>query len=203
MSYDYRFDTFDQWWNTNAYESVLNYYRENKLTYYHRTPHILDCWTQLSDDSIIGCVTDELKFALLYHDVVYDPRAKDNEEKSAGLAILELSDVYRKDDVGLNKIVELILITKHSGETTVDPESQCMLDIDLSILGSPTEKYKLYAENIRREYSFVSHGDYARGRITFLSGLLQRPKIYYKLTHLEQRARKNINNEILYLRGQL
>ena len=197
----------DRWngWMRNSLESyarVMDYYIENKLTYYHRPGHIYDCLSLLYDESLRNFITSELKFALLYHDVMYDPKAKDNEENSAALAVIDLSDVYRYNEVGLNKIVELILLKKHTGTPTDDSESQCMLDVDLSILGSEPYKYKSYADGIRREYSFVSDDDYRRGRVDFLTKLLQRPKIYYKLTRLEELARTNIQNEIMHLRGQ-
>ena len=198
----------DRWnkWQAESFKDyllTLERYVENPLTHYHRVSHVYDCFFILSDPSLSDFVTSELKFAILYHDVVYKPGANDNEENSAALAFTELSQIYHDDVVGLNKIVDLILLTKHTGESTDDVESQCMLDIDLSILGSNSVKYKWYADLIRMEYSFVSDEDYVRGRITFLGSLLHRPKIYYKLTNLEEQARTNINNEILYLRGKL
>jgi len=74
------------------------------------------------------------------HDVIYDPRLKDNEEQSAGFAYhlaIEMGLGYEFS----NKSNGLILITKHIKK----PESideKIIVDIDLSVFGQPEEIFE-------------------------------------------------------------
>lgn len=140
-------------------------------------------------------VSDELLFAVIYHDIIYNPSSKTNEEDSASVAKLDLSGMR----LDLNKIERLILSTKHEQIHQPDVETQCMIDADLSILGSPKSEYLSYMVSIREEYSFVNYLDYSYGRIQFLQKMLSREKIFYKLTELESIARTNLYDEIVYL----
>ena len=196
-------EKFDRWFDSNSVDRIYEYYSQNSLTHYHRLSHIGDCWMYLKHPSIFPHVSSELKFSIIYHDIIYDPSSNKNEENSAALAILDLSSIYKDEPKKLSKIVDLILSTKHNRALTSDEETQCILDIDLSILGSEPKKYELYSSNVFLEYRpFVSRKDYVKGRIEFLSKMLDRSKIYYKLKELEVNARKNISNEILHLSGK-
>jgi predicted metal-dependent HD superfamily phosphohydrolase len=75
---------------------------------------------------------------------------------------------------------------------------ECFCDLDLSILGSPGKEYDRYAENIRKEYSFVPQDIYAKKRVEILKKFLEGPiyKTPYFFSKYEERSRVNIQNEI-------
>ena len=162
---------------------------------YHNWTHIENC-LYFFDHQLKKFSTDELLFAVVYHDAIYNPTSKTNEEDSVSVAKLDLAG----EDLDLNKIERLILATKHEFDKKFsDDETQCMVDVDLSILGSEPKDYIDYANKIREEYSHVDEVSFSKGRSDFLKKLLSKSFIFYKLTHLESKARKNIYEEIMRL----
>ncbi len=101
-----------------------------------------------------------LDLAIMYHDAIYAPGAKDNEEQSAELAAKnhpEHAEFLRK----------AILATKKH-EPTGDQKIDMFLDADMSILGMAWEHYDAYRKGIREEYQMYSDEEYRLGRIAFL-----------------------------------
>jgi predicted metal-dependent HD superfamily phosphohydrolase len=119
---------------------------------------------------------NEVEFGIWLHDVVYDPRASDNEEQSARIAgeILEQMDCPPKL---ITSIRELILATRHIHPPPT-PDARLLVDIDLSILGQPPDVFGVYERAIRAEYSRVSEESYKIGRSRILRGFLDKPAIY-------------------------
>jgi predicted metal-dependent HD superfamily phosphohydrolase len=106
---------------------------------YHNAKHIADCVAQL--DAVREAVArpDEVEMALWFHDAVYDPKAADNEERSADWLVRALSE-QKVDQNAVKRIADLILATKHQTVPN-DRDAQVVVDIDLSILGRPWEQF--------------------------------------------------------------
>jgi predicted metal-dependent HD superfamily phosphohydrolase len=145
---------------------------------------------------------DALELAILFHDVIYDPRRSDNEEKSAAHARDTLVALGLPDKL-VRKVVHYILATKHnSGFFTEDPDLALLLDLDLSTLAATPTEYRVYAEAIRREYGHIADDQYCAGRQRVLEGFLNRDRIYRtgRLRVLwEESARANITCELAEL----
>ena len=139
---------------------------------YHNLRHIADCLCLL--DECAGLASDPvaIEFAIWFHDIVYDPRAADNEERSADRAVEFLSNTPRASTVA-----DLIMATKH-GKDGLSADSALICDIDLSILGRPPAEYAAYAAAIRLEYAWVPPPQYAEGRSRVLGGFLKRPVLF-------------------------
>lgn len=137
---------------------------------------------------------DEIALAIYFHDVVYDPRAKDNEEKSAALLLLQAP----KGNPALSRIEAMIVATQtHTARD--DLSTRLLLDLDLATLGSTPDLYNRYAAAIRFEYAFVPEDQWRVGRAAVLERFLERPVIYqtsYFHTRLEAAARGNLRREI-------
>ena len=167
-------------------------YRESWRAY-HNLDHIGHCLTefagvrQLADNSIA------VEAAIWFHDVIYDTRQKDNEERSADLASAVLAKAGKRD--GFCQCVhELILATKHRSQPT-SSDARLLTDIDLSILGQSPERYAAFEQQIRREYAWVADKDFAAGRSAVLNGFLQRNWIFNSPTfaqRFEEQARINL-----------
>ncbi len=144
----------------------------------------------------------ELNLAVWYHDVVYDPRGKTNEEDSATVAKEQLA-LLGLEPHQLAIVRELILTTKHDAANESKlAEADVLLDADLAILGSSEARYLRYAADIRKEYEWVPDAEYRSGRRAVLEGFLNRPAIYrtaWLLAEGEKRARANIAAELARL----
>lgn len=140
----------------------------------------------------------ELSVATIFHDIIYDRQAKDNEERSAEYA-MRVFGLLGFENEFLTKVNAYILGTKHHVVDPFFPHTATMIDADLSILGAPYDEYQEYAEAIRQEYSFVGEEAYRVGRTAVLNSFLNRKKIYlvpWFRDKFETQARVNIDWEI-------
>ena len=169
---------------------------------YHRFAHVEDCLAKL--DGIAGLSERErrlLRWALLWHDSIYDPTRGDNEERSAERAVEELIRVGAAPEDAL-KVSRLILLTKGHKVEPGDRLGAILVSIDLSILGAEPEGYRRYAEDIRREYAHVPDADYRAGRTRVLRHLLEADPLYPDpelSARYEAQARSNMTAEIASL----
>src|SRR5262249_47679488 len=130
------------------------------------------------------------------HDVIYDTKASDNEERSAEYA----ERLCERLSIPEGRLVaSLILKTKTHHVDSNDPDAQVLIDADLAILVARDSAYRAYAAKIRREYAWVPEPDYRTGRRQVLVRFLTRPKIFHLLGNLEEPARRNIAVEIVRL----
>lgn len=144
-----------------------------------------------SDYSALYC-------AAWFHDVVYDPRVSDNEEKSAIYARTILSNLSIAPET-IATVEKMILSTKTHRVSPDDLDTQILLDADLAILGSSPSDYQAYAQGIRREYDWVGDREYCLKRKDVLEKFLERDRIYRTdrlFKRLESSARYNLRSEI-------
>ncbi len=178
------------------YSELIGCY-SNKLSY-HNLSHI---YTFLK---IAYLLEDQIHqptpffWAIWYHDAIYHPKRKDNEKQSAERALKKLDPYLNTED--LNQTNSLILSTaKHVPLKPEDEDHRLFLDMDLSILASNKDTYRLYADAIAKEYSHVPRFLYRYGRKKVLKNFLRRPQIFYTPIFREwgeSKARENIQHEI-------
>jgi predicted metal-dependent HD superfamily phosphohydrolase len=165
---------------------------------YHNLSHIRDLLK--FSDSFKSAIKDydAVCFAIWFHDVIYDTKKSDNEEKSAELAVKILTELKVPDEIR-DRARDMILATKKHYPEGTSEDTGLFLDLDLSILGSPEEVYNQYSKAIREEYSWVPGFMYRRNRKKVLNNFLTREKIYFTddmASRFESQARLNIKNEI-------
>ena len=179
-----------------AYSSADRHY--HNLDHLHEMFRVAGRLTLSTDDA--GAV----QLAIWFHDAVYDPRAKDNESRSADLCV-DLLGPVGVPAAALEKVVRLIRATAHAtADPPPDRDTGVLLDADLAILGGTPERYRRYAADIRREYAWVPDAEYRTGRAAVLERFLARPRIYWhELTFEEgeERARVNLRAELEELRS--
>ncbi len=134
--------------------------------------------------------------AIWFHDAVYHPGAKDNEELSARLAGKALPVMGMEGDEQAKTIAAIRATKTHK---TKDTDVQLFLDADMAILGAERERYRRYAADIRQEFSHISGWRYAWGRRRFLKSCLRRKAIFltpWFNLKFEAKARANIQAEL-------
>jgi predicted metal-dependent HD superfamily phosphohydrolase len=170
--------------------------------HYHDQRHIDECLAEL--DWVHGIDDRErriLRWAILWHDAVYEPGQSSNERRSAKLALTELTrcGVDRAD---AEEVARLIRITEKHRVNGDDRLGALMVSIDLSILGADPERYQAYAADVRLEYSHVPDKLWRMGRALVLQRLLDKGALYPDPEfrgRLEAQARKNMTQEIASL----
>lgn len=172
-----------------CYSSVGRHYH-NYAHLQHLSRDLLVVKKQIND-------WDSLLLALLYHDIIYDPTSKTNEEESAQLMAIRLSSI-RLPSEKINKCEMHVLATKNH-ITTAQPDTSFFVDADLAILGAPWPAYYAYSRQIRQEYMMYADDIYWEGRKAVLNKFLSQDRIY-KTDHFfllyERQAKKNIKKEL-------
>lgn len=177
---------------SELFASLLAAYAEPPRAY-HNVAHLQDCLAQFDAARDEVQHSDEVEMALWFHDAVYDPRATDNEEKSAAWAIQALTSGCVAQATTA-RIAELVLSTQHK-VVPVGQDATLLVDIDLSILGRAPAVFDAYDRQIRSEYKWVPEQQYCTRRAQVLAGFLARPRLYqteYFYTQYEKQARENL-----------
>ena len=133
----------------------------------------------------------EVYAAIVFHDAVYVPGAKDNEARSAAWALAEGFP---------QRTAELVELTARHGHLTpadVDRDAALFLDCDMAIVAAEPARFATYDREIAFEYQHVPPAAYAAGRRAFLDGLLAKPRIFlsdYFHARLDAKARANLSS---------
>jgi len=150
--------------------------------------HVLDWYDRVADDLGWDGAAD-VYAAIVFHDAIYVPGAKDNEARSAAWA---------RDAGYSQRAAELIELTARHGQLApgdVDRDAALFLDCDMAILGSDPAAFAAYNAAIAFEYQHVPHDAYRAGRCAFLTGVLAKPRIFlsdYVHARLDPQARANL-----------
>jgi predicted metal-dependent HD superfamily phosphohydrolase len=170
---------------------------------YHTTDHlaavlaVIDRYAHLVGDP------DAVRLAGWFHDAVYDPRAGDNEERSARLAQTRLPAA----GVPAGRVAEtarLVRLTAGHQVADDDRAGALLADADLAVLAGGEGDYDRYVAAVRREYAHVPDDAFRAGRAAVLESLLGLPALYRIVpvrSEWEVRARANLNRELDALRS--
>lgn len=170
--------------------------------HYHDERHINECLAEL--DWITNLREQErriLRWAILWHDAIYEPGHRDNERRSAKLAQSELS----RCGVAPAHVEEVVRLIRLTEKHRVDPNDRLgalMVSIDLSILGADPERYRAYVADVRLEYSHVPEKLWRMGRALVLERLLDKDVLFPDpdfRDRLEAQSRDNIAAEMATL----
>ena len=107
--------------------------------HYHNRRHVAECLNEFDRGTQLATEPIAVEFAIWFHDAVYDPRASDNEERSAGLAHDWLKQAGQGGVLPMFR-QQFVLATK-THDPTLHPDAPLLVDVDLSILGKPLERF--------------------------------------------------------------
>ncbi len=181
---------------TRMYNRMIWEYHKS-VRIYHNLGHIAYCLEVFDTLQSLCKDPNIVELAIWYHDIIYDSKATDNEERSALRALKDLT--FRgANDTLLKKVRRLILLTKYDIIPN-DTDGQVITDVDLSILASPPEVFDKYEHAIRIEYLWLSDREFWSGRGDFLKSMLSRKHIFLTKRYAEKfehTARENIIRSI-------
>jgi predicted metal-dependent HD superfamily phosphohydrolase len=185
-----------------VFDDLANRYLEPHR-HYHDLAHVAS--VRRFAESAIAEAADPapVRLAVWYHDAVYDPRASDNEARSAVLAAAHLTSLRVPPEV-VGEAARLIELTADHRTGAHDTNGSVMLDADLAILAASPDRYDRYVAGVRAEYDHVNDAAFARGRYDVVQGFLGRRAIYRTptfRTDREARARANLERELTNLVG--
>src|ERR1035437_1174583 len=133
----------------------IDNYRKESHRFYHNWNHIKDM-VFLADE--YNTLTEDLLLAILFHDIIYDPKKTDNEEQSA--------ELFKKFFPEKTDVYNAILETKTHIATT--DLSYQLNQLDLKILSSGLNNFMYFEDKIFKEYKFVDYKIYKEKRIEIL-----------------------------------
>ncbi|UKN01885.1 hypothetical protein K6119_19360 [Paracrocinitomix mangrovi] len=181
----------DKFWN----EIKENY--DSTTRFYHNLTHLSEMFRYAFEFQSAFKDFEVVLYSIFYHDIVYDAASKDNEEKSAEIAKERLQKLGFEID-RVEEVFNQIIATKFH-ELSTDNDTNLLLDIDMSILGSDWKNYEAYALNVRKEYGIYPDNIYNPGRKKVLQHFLDMDAIFKTTAFnnkLESKARENIAREI-------
>ncbi|RUS23085.1 hypothetical protein BC937DRAFT_92580 [Endogone sp. FLAS-F59071] len=188
-------------------------YREPQR-FYHTTDHIARL-LELCDE-FAPRIRDRraVMLAVVFHDIIYDPQASDNEDKSISLYLKYAASIETPVNES-DKVVKFIKATEsHNIPETYKAELDAaalndleyFLDFDLEVLSWKPEDYDRYAIQIRNEYIHLPDEVFRSDRITVLRKLLTKSdRLYYTAEFRsgeegrEERGKKNLEREMAQL----
>jgi predicted metal-dependent HD superfamily phosphohydrolase len=167
--------------------------------FYHTVKHLEECFSYFDRSWHLAEFPAEVELALWFHDAIYDTHNKDSEERSAYWAEDVLRESGAKPEV-VTRVRELVLATKHDAKP-MGADACLLVDIDLSILGAPTERFDEYEAQVRQEYHWVPEVQFRDGRQKILRALLARGNIYSTelfRSWLEANAKSNLKRSLTH-----
>lgn len=180
------------------YEQIVKDHSEEHR-HYHNLHHIEHLLFLAGEHKTIINNYDIFRFAIWFHDIIYDPKKRINEEMSADKAFTILS-YFSLPIKSIEEVAAMIIKTRHqiSISEYESEDVHFFLDCDLEILASDRERFDEYRSQIRQENLWV--GDkYNQLRSDFLNEMLNKEFIYHSETGREKwenKARENIKYEL-------
>lgn len=150
----------------------------------------------------------ETWLAVLYHDAVYEAGRRDNEARSARMAVEAVARWLPEAGVDAARVAVLIELTARHGQHDPDdfgagPEAddtRHFLDCDMAILGAEPAAFDAYHRGIAAEYRGRMPGWLFRlNRRRFLKALLAKRRIFlsdFFHARYDARARDNLRRTI-------
>jgi predicted metal-dependent HD superfamily phosphohydrolase len=167
--------------------------------HYHTLAHVEDCLReadafQAAEPAFLSAeMWHAVELALWFHDVIHQPRADDNEERSADI-FDAIASAAMVPPPFIAAVRRLILATKIDTPSPT-AEEQVIIDCDLASLGYAPAVFARSGVAIRKEYGFVPDEDFTESRRATLLRLSQRPGIFrteFMRQRYEQQACANL-----------
>ncbi len=205
-------------WCEETWE-ILKFCYNKSDRHYHNFDHIRDMLNKFEKHKKSFEDPLAVELAIWFHDIIYNPLSKLNEDASADLAY---SLIMKLDKPQLaEKVRQLVMFTKwdsawnsdwfYSNEvyevkeylSEASYDFLLLRDLDWSGLGASVKTYEINCKNLRAEVPFLNDLRYAEKRLAFLNVITVLPRRLYSTSvfeHLESKAKENIRKEVKHLK---
>ena len=124
--------------------------------HHHDQRHLRDClalWVRRREH---GARAGEVAIALWFHDANDDPQASSHALNSAAWAARSLVRAGADSDTA-QRVHDQVMATQHDVPAALgsSPDARLFVDIDLSIRGSPTERFERCDQDVRKAYAWL------------------------------------------------
>lgn len=156
--------------------AVLKPYCEDHR-HFHTLKHVLNILKEIEELNDNGGFGSEIQYrsfqcAAIFHDIVYDPRKKDNEEMSTHVFMGHYAPIY-KDVIDPVLVCNLIRGTAVVDDSNEDLWVRVFNRLDRAVLLSPLPGLIEYGEQIWAEYSYVSRSEFIKAHFSLIWKLLK------------------------------
>lgn len=139
------------------------------LRVWHGVSHLDRMLLELDESGCSGHDKLLLKYFCLFHDAVYIPGSRVNEEQSVQLFFdMTINDLLQEEKA---QVAKLILQTKTHEHSGFDPIADLAHGLDLSVLKDPFPENLAWEKGIAAEFSWLGHERYKKGRLKFLESV--------------------------------
>ena len=147
----------------------------------------------------------EVRLAVLYHDAIYEAGRKDNEARSAELAVAHIARWLPDCGIDAARVAALIDLTARHGalspaDVAEDFDAALFLDCDMAILAADPADFAAYDRGIAAEYrGHVPAWLFKLNRRRFLKALLGKERIFLSdwfHERLDAQARVNLRRAV-------
>ena len=170
-------------WEMNiTFQEITDRWNESHR-HYHTMEHLNQILNDIFDiDVLTQEETEILVMSALFHDIIYNPKSRDNESSSSVFFqfACKMSKMGEKEKI----VRDIILMTKeHNPKTKLE---KIFCDLDLKILSYDLPHLLKYEEQVFKEFEFVNWKTYKSKRIKLIKSFIDSDFIVNKvgLTHL-------------------
>lgn len=185
-----------KWWQ------IISTQYSKPYRHYHSLSHLEDLFSKLDQISALIQKPQIVELAIFFHDLIYEPESKTNEQDSAQWFVNFAKECTTMKPEDISLVERYILQTANhlSCNEQHGHDLLYFLDLDLSILGShSTDQYSKYAQGVRQEYSVLSDEQFCAGRSQFLKKMLAVENLFYT-SHFRisigEKAKENMQREL-------
>jgi predicted metal-dependent HD superfamily phosphohydrolase len=174
-----------------VHQQIIELYSEPQR-FYHTLTHIEHCLSLFDKIRHELEKPDAIELAIWFHDVIYQPGAKNNEQLSADLFMGMTKGIF--DDEFRDTICRHIMATVHNGSEIQNADTKYLLDIDLSSFGRPWVEFIRDSDNLRLEMGGESDEIFYQKQAMFQDKLFARSRFFksdYFYDNFEAQARQN------------
>jgi predicted metal-dependent HD superfamily phosphohydrolase len=183
-----------------TFEELQDAYTYPQRIYHSLEGHVAGGLLVLEDIRMKGMAKNfnALEFAWFCHDAIFDPKEKDNEEKSAEFAV-NLCKKMKLCDEFCKAVRDLIIVTNRP-VIAEDIDDQLIIDLDHINFGWDNPSFKEQTQAIRKEMIFLGDKEFAQENQKLFTKMLKKKSVFltdYFKEKYERRARSNLERALL------